>query len=201
MLSLSEGEYAVTLARRAVERYLEDGTRIVARQVPEALKEKLGVFVTLKRFPSNELRGCIGFPVPYAPLADGIVEAAIAAATEDPRFLPVEKDELDGLVFEVSVLTKPEEIKCAKPADIAKEIKVGRDGLIIQAGYNSGLLLPQVPVEHGWDSEEFLAQTCWKAGLPPDSWLKPGVSIYRFQAQIFAEESPRGRVVEEKLPG
>jgi len=198
MLSLSEGEYAVKLARKAVKDYLDSGVKIVARGAPESFNKKLGVFVTLKRFPSNELRGCIGFPHPYAPLAEGIVEAAIAAATEDPRFLPVKKEELDELVFEVSILTTPEEIKGAKPSEIVKAIKIGRDGLIIQAGYNSGLLLPQVPVEQGWDVEEFLAQTCWKAGLPPDAWLKPNVKLYKFQAQIFAEDSPRGNIIEEK---
>jgi uncharacterized protein (TIGR00296 family) len=198
MLSLEEGTYAVKLARKAIEAFLKDGSKKAPDDAPEPFKEKLGVFVTLKMHPSNELRGCIGFPTPFTSLAEGIVGAAISAATEDPRFPPVKKEELDKLVIDVSVLTKPEEIK-AKPTDRKKEVKVGRDGLVIEMGHSSGLLLPQVPIEQKWDEEEFLAHTCWKAGLPPDSWLSDNVKLYKFQAQVFAEESPGGKVSEEKL--
>jgi uncharacterized protein (TIGR00296 family) len=199
MLSLSEGEFAVKLARQSIEAHLKGGNARPQSNAPASFSEKLGVFVTLEHFPSKELRGCIGFPQPVAPLAEGIAEAAVLAATEDPRFPKVEARELPNLVIEVSVLTKPEQIVCKNPKDILKQVKVGRDGLTVSEGYFSGLLLPQVPVEHNWKEDEFLAQTCWKAGLPPDSWLKPNVKVCRFQAQVFSEETPGGKVVEKKL--
>ena len=198
MLSLKEGEFAVKLARRAIEAHLK-GLEAKPIDVPKCFAEKLGVFVTLEEFPSKELRGCIGFPEPVAPLAEGVAEAAVFAATEDPRFPKVEARELPKLVIEVSVLTKPERIVAKTPAEIMKQVKVGRDGLIIRSSYASGLLLPQVPVEQKWDAEEFLAHICYKAGLPPDSWLSPSAQLFKFQAQVFSEEAPGGNVVEKKL--
>jgi hypothetical protein len=96
-------------------------------------------------------------------------------------------------------LTPPELIKVNNPKEYPKKIKVGRDGLIVKKGWASGLLLPQVPVEWKWDEEEFLSQTCWKAGLPPETWLSPGVEIYSFQGQVWCEEKPRGKVVRKEL--
>lgn len=132
-------------------------------------------------------------------LLTAVKESALNAAFEDPRFPPVKKEEMDGIVVEVSVLTPPETLEIVKPGDVPGEIIVGRDGLIIGRGYRRGLLLPQVAVDWGWDSEEFLAQCCYKAGLPPDSWLLEGTEIQRFQAIIFAEASPRGAVVRHEL--
>lgn len=166
MLSLSEGEFAVRLARQSIEAHLK-GLEAKPTGAPQSFSEKLGVFVTLEEFPSKELRGCIGFPEPVAPLAEGIAEAAVFAATEDPRFPKVEAGGMKKLVIEVSVLTKPEQILAKVPKEILKQVKVGRDGLIIRSSYASGLLLPQVPVEQKWDAEEFLAHICYKAGLPP----------------------------------
>jgi len=118
----------------------------------------------------KELRGCIGYPYPTNPLVEAVIDAAISAATRDPRFCPLEKKDVDKVVFEVSVLTPPEHVKTEKPEEYLKEIKVGEHGLIIEKGPYKGLLLPQVPVEWGWCEEEFLCQCCIKAGLPPDSW-------------------------------
>ena len=108
------------------------------------------------------------------------------------------EDELDDIVVEVSVLTPPEPIE-GPPKERPMKIKVGRDGLLIEKGFYSGLLLPQVPIEWGWDEEEFLAQTCWKAGLPPDCWLDPDTKVYRFTAEIFEEEKPWGPVRRKPL--
>lgn len=198
MLSLSDGEFLVRLARKAISEYLEKGEKIDAK-APKHLMEPRGVFVTLAEYPSHELRGCIGYPRPHEPLADAIISMAIEAATGDPRFPPLGKEELGKTIIEVSVLTVPEPVEVKDRKKLAEEVRVGMDGLIVEAGWQSGLLLPQVPVEQKWGSEEFLCQSCWKAGLPPDSWLKPGVKILRFQAQIFAEESPGGRIEEKKL--
>jgi hypothetical protein len=102
------------------------------------------------------------------------------------------------MIFEVSVLTPPEEIN-AKPADYKKEIKIGRDGLILRWRYGSGLLLPQVPVELKWGVDEYLANICYKAGAPADAWLDPTSKLYRFQAAVFKEAEPRGRVLRLEL--
>jgi uncharacterized protein (TIGR00296 family) len=118
---------------------------------------------------------------------------------EDPRFPPVRESELEAIVVEVSVLTKPELIKVNNPKDYVNEVKVGVHGLIAERGYYRGLLLPQVPVEWNWDVEEFLGETCMKAGLSADAWLTPGFKLYRFSAQVFQEKTPRGKVAEKTL--
>jgi hypothetical protein len=160
-----------------------------------------GVFVTLNyltRKKEEHLRGCVGFPLPEKRLHQSVVEAAIAAATEDPRFPPVDRKELDSIVFEVSVLTLPEEIR-SSPADYKKEIRIGKDGLILRWRYGSGLLLPQVPVELKWDVDEYLANICYKAGAPADAWLDPASKLYKFQATVFKEAEPRGMVTRLEL--
>jgi uncharacterized protein (TIGR00296 family) len=198
LLTLEEGAFLVKLARAAIEEYLRSGRKIAPPpNTPDKLFQERGVFVTLKTYPERELRGCIGFPEPILPLVLATIEAAISAATNDPRFYPVRPHELDSLTVEVTVLTPPEPIT-VPPQELPKAIKVGRDGLIVRCGAASGLLLPQVPVEWGWNEEEFLSQTCLKAGLPPNCWLNPECKFYKFQGQIFTETEPNGPVVEEK---
>ena len=189
------------LARGEIESRLGLTNEPDTGDVPEVTKTECGVFVTLNKSEggANRLRGCIGYPYPTKDLLTAVKESALNAAFEDSRFPPVKKEEMDCIVVEVSVLTPPETLEVATPGDIPGEIAVGRDGLIIGRGYRRGLLLPQVAVSWGWDSEEFLAQCCYKAGLPPDSWLLEGTEIQRFQAIIFAEESPRGAVVRHEL--
>jgi len=196
------GEFLVRLARKAIEEYLRTGKEISPPEdTPQELWEKMGVFVTLNRFNVPHqvaLRGCIGFPLPLYPLVKATIKAAIYAAVDDPRFPPVELHELDNLAIEVSVLTPPELIE-GKPEERPKKIKVGRDGLIVEKGIYSGLLLPQVPIEWGWDEEEFLSQTCWKAGLPLDCWLDKDTRVYKFTAEIFEEEYPKGPIKRKPL--
>jgi uncharacterized protein len=194
LISLIEGAELVRLARIAVEKYLQESTIIKSERDTQ---EKAGVFVTLNYVTTTKkeyLRGCIGFPLPERPLYQGVVEAAIAAATEDPRFPPLDIQELDNILFEISVLTPPERITVS-PADYGKEIEIGRDGLILQWRFGSGLLLPQVPVELKWDVEEYLANICYKAGAPPDVWLDPSSKLYKFQATVFKEVEPKGEVI------
>jgi len=199
MLTIDEGEFLVRLARKSIEEHLS-GRRVEPPTPPsERLAEKRGVFVTLYRYPSKELRGCIGLPYPTHRLVDAVIHAAISSATADPRFPPVRLREMDGIVIEVSVLTEPEEIKYDDPKKLPEKIVIGRDGLIIEAGGFSGLLLPQVPVEYNWTPEEYLMHLSLKAGLPSTYWLTGRARIYRFTAQIFAEKTPRGEIVEEKL--
>jgi hypothetical protein len=147
--------------------------------------EKLGVFVTLTI--NGELRGCIGYPRPYYPLNESIIKAAKAAAFEDTRFDPLTPEEFKKVKVEISILTKPELIKVKDYHEYIKKIKIGTDGLILEYGPNSGLLLPQVPREWGWDEKEFLENLCHKSGLGQDEWKEPGIKIYSFQAIIFKE--------------
>jgi len=155
--------------------------------------------VTLTRYPSDDLRGCIGYPEPIMPLIDAIKDSAVSASSRDPRFPPVRTEELDHIKVEVSLLTPPTEISVNKPKDYVKAVKVGEDGLIVQRNWARGLLLPQVPVEWSWDAEEFLCQTCMKAGLTPDSWLQQGTKVFKFQAEVFSETKPRGDVKRRRL--
>lgn len=172
------------LARLAVRHYL-DKQSILETDKAGPLS---GVFVTLSYLARNEehLRGCIGFPRGYKALHQSVVEAAIAAATQDPRFPPVDHKELDKIIFEVSVLTEPEEM-------LKKDgIQIGRDGLILRWKYGSGLFLPQVPVELGWDINEYLVNLCYKAGASLDALSDPTSKLYRFQAEVFKEHAPGG---------
>jgi uncharacterized protein (TIGR00296 family) len=205
-LTLEDGGLLVRLARRAIEKYLREG---VLDTPPADLKdvfyEPCGVFVTLNKITGpakrlrRELRGCIGFPEPVKPLASALIEAAVAAAVEDPRFPPVSLDELDSIVIDVSVLTPPRLIEVEEKGMLPSKIKIGRDGLIVERGFNRGLLLPQVPVEENWDPKTFLSYTCMKAGLPPECWLDEKTKVYSFQAIVFEETSPNGTVKRLEL--
>lgn len=198
MLSRSEGEMAVRLARRAIQECLGNNKKIKPDNLPPIFREKRGVFVTLnKRSDTKELRGCIGRPYPVMPLGEAIIASAVNAALEDPRFDSVEKEELNDIVIEVTVLSVPKVIK-AKPRDIPEKIVIGRDGLIVATEMGQGLLLPQVAVEHGFDAVEFLCQTSMKAGLMPDAWLT-GAKVYSFGGQIFEELEPGGEIMEKLL--
>ncbi len=197
-LTLNEGELLVRIAREAIEVYLEKGEIYKPKNYPAKFNEERGVFVTLETYPGKDLRGCIGYPEPIKPLIEALIDSAISAATRDPRFPPVTLEELDNLIIEVSVLTKPELLKC-KPNEYKKFIEIGKHGLIVEKGIFRGLLLPQVAVEYNWDVEEFLANTCLKAGLLPDEWLDDNTNVYIFEAQIFSELKPNGEVIERKL--
>jgi AmmeMemoRadiSam system protein A len=176
-ISRHDGLELVKLARAAVVAAAVDAPE---PEAPEGgvFARHAGVFVSLHRH--GDLRGCIGQPEPHDRLGDVVVHCARAAALEDPRFEPVQPDELPTLAVEVSVLTPPERV-----TDFSSII-VGCHGLIVTREGRRGLLLPQVAVEWGWTAEEFLAQTCRKAGLPGDAW-RHGAEVFRFEAEIFSE--------------
>ncbi len=196
--SLHDGETLVRAARSSIELFLNSPrfeNTMIERHI-ERFTEHRGVFVTIEHYPTMSLRGCIGFPRPMGPLKELVVEAAIAAATEDPRFVPLSHHELKESVIEVSVLHQPELVSETTVRGRINAVKVGRDGLIIHYGFKSGLLLPVVPVEEKWGKEEFLRGVCAKAGLNEDSWKKPDISLYKFTAQVFKESEPEGSVKE-----
>jgi uncharacterized protein len=187
MLTTEEGTLAIRLARGALE-------HAVAKKPAPDLKltpvfyDKRGVFVTLTS--RGELRGCIGLPYPVMPLGGAIEHAAKAAALEDPRFPPVSKNELAHIDLEVTVLTVPVPLLC-EPAERPVNVTVGKHGLIIRGMGTSGLLLPQVATDYGWDSTTFLDHTCSKAGLPGRCWTRKDVEVMIFEGQIFSETRNR----------
>jgi uncharacterized protein (TIGR00296 family) len=198
ILSNQDGEAIVKTARAAVTEYLKTGKKI---NLHEDFKSKFsynsGVFVTLNK--KENLRGCIGFPTPVKKLYQSLVDAAIASATEDPRFPQVLYEELNEISFEVTVLTSPVEVKVTNPHEYLNKIKVGRDGLIVKWEFGSGLLLPQVPVEYGWNEEEFLNHTCEKAGAPFDCWKRKSTIVLQFEGIVFKETKPNGNVERVSL--
>ncbi|MEM2913797.1 MAG: TIGR00296 family protein [Candidatus Bathyarchaeia archaeon] len=201
-LTDEDGNFLVKLARKSIEEYLKSGTKVeYPKEIDKKFLEKRGVFVTLKNSRNDfELRGCIGYPYPTKPLVEATIDSAIEAATNDPRFYPVSPEELKNeIVVEVSILTSPKLITVEKPEDYPKHIKIGEDGLIVERELCKGLLLPQVATEWGWNEEDFLSNCCMKAGLQPDFWLLKGTKVYKFQAIIFEEKTPDGKVERKKI--
>jgi uncharacterized protein len=177
-LTEEEGQILLTLARRSLENVILRQGRLHAAGYAGALAESSGAFVTLRRH--GELRGCIGRVEPDEPLPQTVAECAVSAALHDPRFPPVTSAELPEISIEISVLSPL--------ADISPEqIEIGRHGLLISSGFRRGLLLPQVPVQWEWDREQFLAQTCCKAGLHPGAW-RSGARIQAFTTRVIAEQ-------------
>jgi AmmeMemoRadiSam system protein A len=179
VIGLADQRRLLDLARRALE------ARVRRAGVPEvdstlAPDIKSGAFVSI--FHGDELRGCLGRLNSQLPIARLVAQLAQAVADSDPRFDRVMPQELDDIGFEISVLTREREIESVD------EIEVGRHGLIVEQGTSRGLLLPQVPTEHGWDREAFLDHTCLKAGLAADAWRR-GARIFVFEAQVFGERS------------
>ncbi len=198
--SLADGERLVRSARYAIELHLT--TKNLDRRIVEeglkGIKGGHGVFVTITHYPNNVLRGCIGVAKPVENLGQALVDMAIAAATGDPRFVPVSHREFEHMVIGVNVLAKPEKMH-GTATEMKKAILVGRDGLMIEYGYNTGLLLPIVAVEEGWSAQEFLENVCAKAGLGSHMWRNRGASLYKFSSQVFRESSPNGPVEELDL--
>ncbi|MEM0086762.1 MAG: TIGR00296 family protein [Candidatus Micrarchaeaceae archaeon] len=198
--SLEEGEKLVKAARYAIELHIKSpnfNKSIIEHHI-EGFNQKHGVFVTIEHYPTKELRGCIGFIKSMGPIKSSLVDAAIAAASEDPRFVPVSHRELNDITIEVSILSEPKRLT-GTPEEIENSVKIGRDGLIIEYGFYSGLLLPIVAVEQKWTAREFLENVCLKAGLSRHMWRQPGVELYTFTTQVFRETEPNGSVIEENL--
>ena len=197
-LSKDDGHILVKTARMIVTQYLKNGIKAkLEKEFTENFSFKSGVFVTLNS--TLGLRGCIGYPLPDKSLFNALEDAAISAATKDSRFSVVKSKELDSITFEVTILTPPEKIVVSKPEEYLSKIKVGRDGLIVKHGFYSGLLLPQVPIEYGWNEKEFLEYTCEKAGLPKNYWKNSETEIQKFEGIVFKEENPNGKVIREIL--
>ena len=179
MLDDSEKANLLNLARRTLEDYFNRGSTPDFQTDCPGLLERKGAFVTLQQ--GGTLRGCIGQLDPDRELFKVVQYCALSAAFEDPRFPPLQPNELDGLNIEISVLTP------FRRVENIEEISVGRHGLYIVRDHFRGLLLPQVAREYGWDRETFLEQTCYKAGLNKSAWKNPQTILYIFEADVFSE--------------
>jgi AmmeMemoRadiSam system protein A len=180
LTAAAEREALLAIARRAIAGAIGAPGAGPAVQPEDASRG--GAFVSLHD-RGGDLRGCIGFIESDEPHPRTVRDAAVAAATRDPRFPPVRAEELPGLQIEISLLSAPRPIR-------PEEVECGRHGLIVSRGGRRGLLLPQVPAQFGWDREQFLAATCRKAGLPENAWRDPATSLEAFEAEVFSEPSP-----------
>ena len=178
-LNKEEKKKLMEIAKLSVAEAVTGTRQFLPNVTEERLKENCGAFVTLKE--NGELRGCIGYIQAVKPLFETVKDVAKSAAVNDYRFNPVTQEELGNLEYEISVLTPLKRIK-----DI-NEIEVGKHGLVMKRGFDSGLLLPQVAAEYNWDRETFLKETCRKAGLPQDAWKDKATEIYIFSAEVFGE--------------
>ncbi len=177
-----EKEYYLQIARKAIADELDVpyNLKIESNYFPPHGNDLYGVFVTLTK--QGDLRGCIGYIRGYEPLVNSIKKMAKEAAFHDYRFAHLHKDEFDKIHIEISILSPMQKINSID------EIKIGRDGLMITRQNNSGLLLPQVPIEYNWDLKTYLEHLCLKAGLSTNAYNLPGTIIYRFSAYIFSED-------------
>lgn len=178
MLNKIQKKRLLEIARQSIENYITNREKAKFSETDAELIKKKGAFVTIKK--GGNLRGCIGHIVADSPLCQTIADMAVEAAFGDPRFPSLLGRELKEVKIEISALS---ELK--KTEDVSK-IEVGKHGILIRKGVNSGLLLPQVATECGWNREEFLEHTCLKAGLPKDAW-RERASIYIFSAEVFGE--------------
>jgi AmmeMemoRadiSam system protein A len=177
--SPEERALVLETAHRAIAAAFADRQKVVLpATIPPHLSQPRGAFATLHL--EGQLRGCVGYIAAVRPLLQTVAEAAVSAAFYDPRFPPLTPEEARRLKIEVSVLSLPAPI-------LPEQVEAGRHGLIVTQAGRRGLLLPQVASEHGWDASTFLAQTCLKAGLPPDAWQK-GAQLEAFTAEVFGEE-------------
>lgn len=194
--SLKQGEELVKMARQALEKRLLEKKTIELDNLPKELMKNQGAFVTLHD-TKKELRGCIGYPYPKQSLAAAVRDSTIQSALFDLRFKSIKKEELDNILIEITILGEPKLIE-GDPKDRPKQVDITKHALFVEFRTFSGFLLPQVPIEEGWDAEMFLGQACFKAGLSPDTWLSAEVKIYKMETQIFKEEA-NGKIVEEIL--
>jgi len=183
LLNNNEQQTLIRIARDTLRLYLtkQQVPSLSDYPVTAALQRQCGVFVTLKNKNNGELRGCIGYIYGEKPLREAVRDCTVESATRDRRFAPMQAGEEQTVLIEISVLTPPKKI------DTITEIEIGKHGLIISRGMHRGVLLPQVPLEWGWNREDFLNAICQKAGLPQGAW-KEGAELFTFTAQVFKEQ-------------
>lgn len=199
--SKEEGELLVKAARNTLELLVKSTgfkPEVVKKSMKDNFKESRGVFVTLRHYHTNEIRGHMGFLLPEFPLYEGIVDATIGAATKDPKFIPVTEKELEDTILEVSILSRPELLKGSETKRLSS-IKLGRDGMMIEYGLYKGHFMPEEIEEKKWTKKDAFEELCSIAKIPKTYWTQPNVRLYRFEVQTFKEEEPNGKVVEREI--
>lgn len=182
MLTPQERSHLLELAQKSLIAHFEGKTFEPEPPSPSQyphLWEKRALFVTL--YKGRTLRGCVGNIAPEEALYKEVCKVVLSSAFEDPRFPPLEREELSQIEIEISLLSPFRKVGL-------EDIVIGRDGIYIKKGFNRGLLLPQVAIENNWDRETFLAHACLKAGLPKDCYLDPEVEIYAFTVEVIRED-------------
>lgn len=180
-LADDEKRELLRIARATLREYLETGRVPPGKPHRATLLAPAAVFVSLHR--DHALRGCIGLVEATSPLYRAVQDMAVAAATRDPRFPPLDGEELDDTELEISVLSH------ARPVRGPDDLVIGEDGLVVECFGRRGLLLPQVAPEAGWDAPTLVARTCVKAGLPADTWKRPDARLTAFHAQVFSDRT------------
>lgn len=181
---------------------MRKGERIATPELQNPKLVRPGMaFTTIETVYENiyALRGCIGFLTPVKTLVDAVIDSAIEAATNDPRFTPVNPEELDRIVVEVTILSEPVLVNVPDRKNVPNMVKIGVHGILVERGWFRGTLLPVVPVEYCWDEEMFLDETCIKAGLPSHCWKSEATRVYLYEGRAFKEIAPRGEIVERDL--
>ncbi|MEM0123093.1 MAG: AmmeMemoRadiSam system protein A, partial [Conexivisphaerales archaeon] len=193
-----DGKYLIEISRQAIKHYGLTKNYIKIPDAPAKYLVQSGAFVTVKD-KGKQLLGCIGRPYPSGTLLENIIESAVDAAYYDPRFAPLDVAAADSVLLEISILSPPEEINFKSPDELLKQIKVGRDGIIVEWALGSGLLLPQVPVEEKWRVDEYISYGCLKAGADKNLWKRGNLRVYRFVASVFSELEPNGLITRINL--
>ncbi|MDE1824851.1 MAG: TIGR00296 family protein [Candidatus Micrarchaeota archaeon] len=195
--SLEEGTALVKGARHGIELHLRSANfdRSIIERRTGHLNEHSGVLVTIRHYPLGEMRGAAGVMRSDEPTGSLVVDAAIAAATQDRRFVPISSHELDQITIDVSVISRPERLE-GGIAKIKRGIKAGRDGVMVEYGFKTGTVLPDPNTKK---VEKMLAEACENAGLRAEDWKRGDLRIYKFSAQIFDEAEPNGTVEELQL--
>ena len=197
--SEGEGEQIVRAARAAIELFLRSPS-LDKNMLVNSLKglgKPNGVFVTILHYPTREIRGRMGIYGTGKHMGELVVDAALAAAFEDPKFVPISLKESDHITVEVDIISDFEEIKSSGKGKLIK-VKMGRDGLYVKYGFKNSLLLPSFPIESKLDKTGFFEALCQKVGISKDHWMQPNVKVFRFETKSFAEEEPDGKIVEVK---
>jgi hypothetical protein len=196
-LNKEEGKILINLARESIKSELIGQKLVVEEVIKERFSEKKGVFTTIYNYPEKKLKGCIGIPYPVYPLWEGVLRTAVDAAFNDPRFEPLKDlEEFSHIVVELTILTSPRLLK-VPPDRYPEYIEIGKTGLMIEKGVSRGLLLPQVATEYNLTKEQFLRETCLKAGLHPDAWKEKDTKLYIFEGFKIKELYPFGEVEVE----
>ena len=193
----------MNLARESIEKGLKGEIKEpenidVSKDIKEEFNYKRGVFTSLYIYPEKRLKGCIGVPYPFYPLWKAVIISSYESAFCDPRFNPLKKEEFPKIIIELTILTEPEKLK-GEPEDYINQIDIGKHGLIVQKGIFKGLLLPQVAIEWNFNEEEFLSETCLKAGLPKNAWKDKDTNVYKFSGILIKEKEPFGEIEVKDL--